>query len=980
MKMKKITWILVLMALVQTAVLPVYAGADTRMPEVTDENGKITGTVIDAETNQPVEFATIALTDPATNKPIDGTVCDDKGKFTINKVKEGTYKVVISFIGYETQTFDVTISSQKSNIDLGIIKIATAAKVLNEVTVQGQKALVEERVDRTVYNAENDNTTRGGDATDVLRRVPMLAVDMDGNVSMRGNQNIRVLINNKPSTIAASSVADALKQIPADQIKSVEVITSPSAKYDAEGSAGIINIITKKNNLQGLTLNIDAGAGLRGSNLGLNGNYRKKNMGFSLGGFGRAGYNVTGAFENAQLNKTTGYRTIQNADTRNNNLFGRYQLGWDWDINKHNVVTASARYGVRNGNTYQDGLHSQTFNQSGDLSAETLKNVNTVDNSGTLDLNVDYTHLYDKPQRELSMSAQYSRNDRTNNFTNKNFDLSDNSVSSLAKNRNKSLNEETTIQIDYQTPVGKNQLVEVGAKNIMRKVSSDYKYYQATAPDFVYEPVISRSLNNVFDYRQNISAGYLSYTLTAFEVYSIKAGTRYEYTSISADFKNPEASLQKIPSYGVIVPSINISRKLKNGSAIKAAYNRRIQRPSIQFLNPNRQSSNSLFVTIGNPNLSPEYTNNYEVSYSTFIKGTTLNFSAFHRNTTDAIQSVRTPSADTIITNYRNIGKENATGLSVFANVNIGKLTLSGGTDAYYAYLNNNVPVNNVDPSLNIRAKNSGWVVSGRMFGSYNLSKGWGFQFFGFYRGRQVQLQGYQGGMGMYSLGIRKEFNNKKGSIGFGAENFFTTALKIRGATSSSTLDQRNINELHNMNFRINISYRIGKMSFDNQPRRRKSISNDDLKEGGDNGGGGFDQGSTQQRGGGVMPSGMARPTGQSQQAPVQVPQSTDSVQYEAAGVWAYTMETQQGSMPGTITLVKEGDAYKGSIKNTRQETAFTKVTVTGNNVVMNYAVNFGGNEVQVEIKAVVEKDELKGAMSFGQFRTVPINAKRQPQ
>jgi hypothetical protein len=265
-------------------------------------NAKLIGAVIDGETNQPVEFANIALVNPDTQKPVDGTVCDDKGKFSLNKIPAGKYNVIVSFIGYESQTIEgVTIPEKREDINLGLIKLSTGAKVLNEVTVTGQKQLLEEKVDRLVYNAENDQTARGGDATDVLKRVPMLSVDLDGNVSMRGSSNIQVLINNKPSTIVASSVADALKQIPADQIKTVEVITSPSAKYDAEGSGGIINIITKKNNLQGLTLGVDAGIGLRGSNLGLNGNYRKGKMGFSLGGWGRANYNINGRFESNQM-------------------------------------------------------------------------------------------------------------------------------------------------------------------------------------------------------------------------------------------------------------------------------------------------------------------------------------------------------------------------------------------------------------------------------------------------------------------------------------------------------------------------------------------------------------------------------------------------------------------------------------------------------------------------------------------------------
>ncbi len=224
-------------------------------------NGRISGTVIDSLTQKPVEFANVALTAPSSATPIDGTICDEKGEFKLSKVAVGNYQVSITFIGFETKVFNVAIKDRTDAVDLGKIIISPTPQVLQAVTVEGQRALIEERVDRMVYNAENDLTTRGGDATDVLKRVPMLSVDLDGNVSLRGNQNILVLINNKPSSIMASSISDALKQIPADEIKSVEVITSPSAKYDAEGSAGIINIITKKNTLHGLTLNINSGVG-----------------------------------------------------------------------------------------------------------------------------------------------------------------------------------------------------------------------------------------------------------------------------------------------------------------------------------------------------------------------------------------------------------------------------------------------------------------------------------------------------------------------------------------------------------------------------------------------------------------------------------------------------------------------------------------------------------------------------------------------
>ncbi len=467
--------------LAQTAGLSSPGGASVSTGTALKGNATVSGIVQDSISSNPVEFANIALMDAITNKPVNGTMADDKGKFEITKISEGNYYIVVSFLGYEATTIrNIKIDDKKDDINLGTIKLQMKVEVMKEVVVEGQKNLIEEKVDRTIYNAENDQTTRGGDATDVLKRVPMLSVDLDGNVSMRGSSNIQVLINNKPSTIIASSVADALKQIPADQIKTVEVITSPSAKYDAEGSGGIINIVTKKNTLEGLTLGIDAGVGTRGSNLGLNGNFRRGKMGFSLGGWGRANYNISGRFENEQTTTNTDggviSYTTQEADTRNRGLFGNYNLGWDYDINEKNFVTASVRFGARNNTSYQDDLFPET--SSADGINNTLRNTHTDDLSNNVDANISYTHQYALAQRELSIMGGYSRNNRNNDFENLVNQVNGaESPKGSIKNFNDSYNEETTFQVDYQTPIGSNQMLEFGGKDILRKAVSDYEYY-----------------------------------------------------------------------------------------------------------------------------------------------------------------------------------------------------------------------------------------------------------------------------------------------------------------------------------------------------------------------------------------------------------------------------------------------------------------------------------------------------------------------
>jgi outer membrane receptor for ferrienterochelin and colicin len=810
---------------------PAQPGGRPMTAQTPQGDGKISGLILDKDSQEPIPYATVALILPASDKPVDGTVADDKGKFQLKNIAAGTYKLTISFIGYEAfEMKEVEISEKDNNLDLGKLFLTSSTQQLEEVVVQAQRELIEEKVDRTVYNAENDKTTQGGDATDVLKRVPMLSVDMDGNVYMRGSQNVRVLIDNKPSTITASNLADALRQIPADQIKSVEVITSPSARYDAEGTGGIINIITKKNRLQGGTLSVNTSAGNRGSNLGLNGSYRQGKLGVSLGGFGRAGYNILGSFENEQLSRGENdeqIRTLQSADTRNQMMMGRYTLGLDYDINKKNWLSASLQFGMFNFRNAQDGMLTQTF-VNNTLQSSNSRDVSMVNLSENMDLSLTYVHTYDKPKQELSVMALYSRNNRTNDFINDLLNEGDENAIDRFKNENLSYNQEMTLQLDYVTPIGKNQMLEFGGKEILRNVSSDFQFFVANGSDGEYNPISSSNLSNVFNYDQNVMAGYVSYTLNL-NKYSIKPGLRYEYTTIQANFQD-EVDVE-IPSYGVLVPSLNLSRKLENGNMIKAAYNRRIQRPSLQFLNPSLQAANPLNITQGNPELQPEFTNNFELSYSTFFKGTSLNFSAFMRDTEGAIQPIRSLlGQDTLFTTYENIGSEDAYGLSVFANVNISnKFSLNGGTDIYYAVLDNNVS----NPLY--QASNSGWVISGRLFGNYNFTDKWGLQLFSFYRGRQVQLQGSQGGFGIYSLSLKRDFADDKGSIGFGAENFFTTEFKMRNEITSPLITQRSVTGMRNTSFKINFSYRIGKLNADPRPRRKKSIQNNDLKEGGNN-------------------------------------------------------------------------------------------------------------------------------------------------
>ena len=787
-------------------------------------NSKISGFVVDETVSTAVEFANIALYNKETKKVVDGTVADEKGKFSMNRVAAGEYNLVITFIGFTNKTIDVKVEKGKDN-DMGVIKLAQSVKQLDEVTVTAEKSMIEEKVDRLVYNAEKDLTSRGGDASDVLRKVPMLSVDLEGNLTLRGTSNIRVLINNKPSTIVASSIADALKMIPADLIKSVEVITSPSAKYDAEGSGGIINIILKKSTLQGLTLNLDSGVGIRGTNLSLNGNYRQGKLGVSLGGFGRAFYNKSAStLDQSTLRGRNTILTNQTSDGFVNGLFGRYNLGFDYDLAKNQSLTASVAFGTRNFSRSQDYTINQFTNNI--LGSTSYRDVTSKDLSNSVDLNLDYIRTF-KPSQEWSISAQFSQNKLTNNFD---ADLLSNSQELLSrlKNLNTNFNNEITLQTDYQTPVKQNQMFEVGLKTVIRQVNSDYEYRLAgPTGSFASD---ARNPAGLLNYSQNIAAVYVSYTYSTKNKITFKVGTRYEYTTINANDQNKAIV---IPAYGNLVPSVNISKPVGKGSTLKLAYNNRIQRPGLQQLNPNYNAANPQSISIGNPSLKPEISNNVELSLSTNIKKTYLNMSVFSRQTNNEITRITMPS-DTlpgaVITTFQNIGKEQTIGANLFGNFFItSKWTLNGGIDIYYNYLEGQqVGLDGISSTIS----NSGIVISGRLQSQVSLKNGWAVQAFGGFRGNRVQLQGTQGGMGMYSLGVRKEFKNKKGSLGLAADNFFG-GMVMRTTLTSPQFTQSMVNNIYNQNVKLTFSYKIGKMKF--TETKKSKVSNDDVKSSGDN-------------------------------------------------------------------------------------------------------------------------------------------------
>ena len=789
--------------------------------------GSVTGTVVDGSDNSPVAFATVSLYN-AAEELVNGSLSEIDGTFVVTDVADGTYRVDVTFLGYEKVSVEGVVVSGGKATAVGTVTLGASAEMLEEVTVTGQRALIEEKVDRLVYNAEQDQLSKGGDAADVLRRVPLLQVDLDGNVSVRGSGNIRVLINNKPSTIIASSVADAMKMIPADQIKSVEVITSPSAKYDAEGSGGIVNIITKKNSLAGYFLNVDTGVGLRGSNLGLNGSYRKGKFGLTLGGFGRGFYNKA---ETSILQQFADSRSEQFGKADDNGLFGRYSLGLDYDLTDKMFLTGGVRYGIRS--FKRDELQTTSVFADENPVSNFLREIDSENSGNSVDLNLDYLYVI-KPGRELTVSTLYSTTDEGSNFISSNLDGNDNVLSRL-RNLNDNTNREITLQTDYIHPIGEKQILEAGAKGILRQVNSDFSYLSSEGNgEFFTDP---RRPAGTLDYNQDIAAAYGAYTLFLPGDWTIKAGLRYEETMIDA-VQNGETI--EIPDYRNVVPALNFSKRLGQTTTVKAGYSRRIQRPWLRQLNPNVNLQNTQNIEVGNPELRPELTDNFEVGYSNMFGQTYLNIAFFGRNTANAINEIRVPvdTADgVLLTTYANIGQEQAVGTNVFLNLYLtNNWTVNGGFDLDYARLEGQVVGTD---GLTETQTNSGFNYGGRLMSQLKLKNGWTAQAFTFMRGRRVQLQGSRGGFGMYALGVSKEINEGRGTIGFSAENFANRGWTIRSELETPNFTQVSENLLVNRNVKLTFSYKFGELEADRARRKTRGVSNDDLMGGGDEAGGG---------------------------------------------------------------------------------------------------------------------------------------------
>ena len=781
-------------------------------------NTIISGKVFDKSTREPLEYATISIINKQSGKTITGTVADVKGVFSISNIPFDTYQVNIEFIGYEKTTLDnIVLSVEKRSVSIGTIFLSSSTHNLESVTVVGDKPVVENKIDKIVYNVSNDITSQGGAAIDVLKKVPQVTVDIDGNVELQGNSNIRFLINGKPSSVFGNSLSDALASIPASQIKSVEAITNPGAKYDSQGTGGIINIILYDNKMQGVNGNINLSAGSRLENGSLNLNIRHNNFGVNAFFSGNAALKSQLPYSQNRFAQDTAAKTITNMVQTSRTDFVRNGfrsgIGFDWNITKNDIITGSLGYN-QFGSSNQ-GLTNQE-QLTTDYSSNPLSDIFTLRNSdsrsriGSTDYSLDYKKKFKNEGQELDIVYDQSNGKPYSNYIQSQSYEGQTVPFSGSLSTNPGTDKEINLSIDYTHPVNKNILIETGAKMVDEDISSI-----ANVSDF--DPSLNQYVSDAFqsyhlNYKMKVYAGYLSTNFKLFNWLNVKAGARYEHTDVNIDFPNTT-----VPAYGTFVPSVVLSHDFNKTQSLKLAYSKRIERPEYRELNPFINLSDPYNLSTGNPLLKPEIGNNLELGYSsTFKKGGNIYISLIERINTQDVKQVTTfyPAyligdstyTNVSVTNSQNIGEEYNTGISVSGSYPITtKLNMRGNLMVSQRYIVSNVGIGN---------QSTGFRARLNLNATYQLNKDLVFELFGFYSSPVQNIQGKNPQYFVYTFALRKLFWDKKASFGFTATNPFNKYVRQLSTVSTESYTSTNIRMMPMRSFGISFMYKFGKLEF----------------------------------------------------------------------------------------------------------------------------------------------------------------------
>lgn len=809
---------------------------------------KITGKVVDTQGGVPLEYATITLTDVSDPSSVKGGITDPDGNFSL-EVPEGNYNISVEFISFQTKNFNNRTINK--DLDLGTIQLEFAASDLDEVTVIAETTTVDVRLDKKIYNIGKDLTTSGGTVADALNNVPSVNVDIEGSISLRGNENVRILINGKPSAMAGFGSTDVLSQLPADAIERVEVITSPSARYDAEGTAGILNIILRKEKTLGFngSLNLTGG---HPANAGITGNINYRTEKFNL--FNTTGYRYrespgNGYFDtdylttrqDAFLDSIAYNKNIEERDMDRSNKGFNTNLGMEYYLNDKSSLTGTVFY--RNGLGDDLTRNRNDYFLDGSEQIGTLRSERETEDEYSYQFALNYINRFNDTGHQLTADFQYDVDNEEeasfinedvqyNNTANTNVNIPSEQTSRDQKQK------EYLFQADYVLPFGEDSQFEAGYRGNFENTVTDYVLRQENANG---ELEINLNQTNIFDYTENVQALYTQYG-TKLGNFNILTGLRLENTQLKGKINSEltEAELQEEFSFPVstdfdnnylgLFPTVNIIYELGESENISLGYNRRINRPRGWFINPfpSRDSRTNIFQ--GNPNLRPAFSNAFDLGYlKRWGKNLTLTSSIYYQRETDAFQRVQEQviitgpgGSDVQVTRSLpfNLATNERSGAELGILYNPFQWWRLNGSVNYFNFKLDG-EFNGVDYSQ----ENSSWFA--RMSSKITLPGKIDWQTNAFYRGASQEIQGSSDGILSVDLAFSKDIFNDNATISANVSDLFNSRKRM-GYTFTDDINQYSEFQWRQRQINVSLMYRFNQQKNEQRRRNQGSDFDDD--------------------------------------------------------------------------------------------------------------------------------------------------------
>ncbi len=720
-----------------------------------DKSGRIKGIIVEKNSGQPMEFANVAVYNASSSSLVSGGITDDKGEFEISGLRLGEYYLEANFIGFEKSVVeDIVINRDNPTFNSGKIRLSNSSVELEGVNVVADKAQVEFKLDKKVVNVSQVMSAIGGTAVEVLENTPSVQVDLEGNVSLRGSSNFTVLIDGRPSVLSGS---DALRQIPASAIENIEIITNPSAKYEPDGTTGIINLVMKKNSLNGLSGIVNATIGSNDKYRGdVTLNYRTEKFNFFGGVDWRDDTFKGGAHSLSETysGDTTSYIKIDG--DRNFNRQGKnLKSGIDWFVTDKSTLSLSGELGRSDNKSTGGGrTHEYSVPASDELfsiSEEESKRDNKF-YSGTL----SFQHKFNNEGHQLDAMAFYSREKGSDNeiegelLADENFNRTPDYIERISTLENEK-EREFRLKLDYAYPFSKDGRLEAG---LLSRLESDvedlaFRDYDQSSDSWI----INEDFSSETDFTRNIHAVYSTFS-NKFGGLQYMAGLRGELTHRETKNTNAEAPSQL--NRFDLFPTVHFSYQLEDNIELMSSYSRRINRPRGRDLDPTPNYYNRYTIRFGNPDLKPEFTNSYELGAMYRFSRSYVSLDAFHRITNNKIDRVETLGEDGIYyLNTDNFDKDYSTGAELSGNINFTKWLLVNASVSLYHYrITGDLNGESIDRSSN--------NLSSRMNTTFKISDNSRLQLQGFFNGKTVSAQGERKAMVFTNVSYRQDFWDKK--------------------------------------------------------------------------------------------------------------------------------------------------------------------------------------------------------------------------